>query len=70
MTFKNTGDFISIRGTIRALSRTLLKRRIAEGGSAITQQLTKTTFLTHEKTTLRKIKELCFLYNLKILLKS
>jgi penicillin-binding protein 1A len=53
--FKHWG--ISIKGIIRALSRILLKMKITEGGSTITQQLAKTIFLTHDKTLIRKIRE-------------
>jgi penicillin-binding protein 1A len=53
--FKHWG--ISIKGIVRAFSKILLKGRVAEGGSTITQQLAKTIFLTREKTILRKIKE-------------
>jgi penicillin-binding protein 1A len=53
--FKHWG--ISTKGIIRAFSRMLLKGRVAEGGSTITQQLAKTIFLTREKTIVRKIKE-------------
>jgi penicillin-binding protein 1A len=53
--FKHWG--ISVKGIIRAFSRILLKMKITEGGSTITQQLAKTIFLTHDKTLIRKIKE-------------
>jgi penicillin-binding protein 1A len=53
--FKHWG--ISTKGTMRAFTRMLLKRKIAEGGSTITQQLAKTIFLTRDKTLIRKIKE-------------
>jgi penicillin-binding protein 1A len=53
--FKHWG--ISIKGILRAFSRVILKRRAAEGGSTITQQLAKTIFLTREKTVKRKIRE-------------
>jgi penicillin-binding protein 1A len=53
--FKHWG--ISIKGTTRAFLKILSKRKIAEGGSTITQQLAKTIFLTNEKTLIRKIKE-------------
>jgi penicillin-binding protein 1A len=53
--FKHWG--ISIKGITRAFSRILLKMKITEGGSTITQQLAKTIFLTHDKTLIRKIKE-------------
>ena len=49
---------ISTKGILRAASRVFLKRRLAEGGSTITQQLAKTIFLTPEKTLARKIREL------------
>ena len=49
---------VSTKGILRALSRMLLRRKLAEGGSTITQQLAKTIFLTPEKTLTRKIKEL------------
>ncbi|MDR1196042.1 MAG: transglycosylase domain-containing protein [Endomicrobium sp.] len=48
----------STKGFMRALSRIVLKRKVLEGGSTITQQLAKTIFLTPEKTLKRKIKEL------------
>jgi penicillin-binding protein 1A len=48
---------ISIKGIIRAFLKMLLKGKIAEGGSTITQQLAKTIFLTHDRTLARKIKE-------------
>ncbi|MCL1973015.1 MAG: transglycosylase domain-containing protein [Endomicrobia bacterium] len=48
---------VSTKGVIRALSRIALRRKVAEGGSTITQQLAKTIFLTPEKTLKRKIKE-------------
>jgi penicillin-binding protein 1A len=53
--FKHWG--ISTKGIIRATSKMLLKGKIAEGGSTITQQLAKTIFLTRKKTLIRKIKE-------------
>ncbi|MDR3071422.1 MAG: transglycosylase domain-containing protein [Endomicrobium sp.] len=54
--FKHWG--ISLKGIFRAFSKILLKRKIVEGGSTITQQLAKTMFLTRNKTLLRKIKEI------------
>jgi penicillin-binding protein 1A len=53
--FKHWG--ISIKGTVRAFLRMILKRKVAEGGSTITQQLTKSIFLNSEKTLIRKIRE-------------
>jgi penicillin-binding protein 1A len=54
--FKHWG--VSTKGIIRALCKLLLKGKIVEGGSTITQQLVKILFLTGEKTLIRKIKEI------------
>lgn len=48
-------DYIAI---LRAAIKDILHVRIKEGGSTITQQLAKITFLTPEKTITRKIKEI------------
>lgn len=48
---------ISTKGILRAFVTNLLKGRVAQGGSTITQQLSKTIFLTSERTITRKIKE-------------
>lgn len=48
---------VSITGTLRAVLRNIMKRRFAEGGSTITQQLVKNYFLTGEKTIKRKVTE-------------
>jgi 1A family penicillin-binding protein len=53
--YKNQG--FSITGYIRALRNAVLSRRIAGGGSTLTQQLVKNTLLTSEQTIARKIKE-------------
>ncbi|MDR0724129.1 MAG: transglycosylase domain-containing protein, partial [Endomicrobium sp.] len=53
--FKHWG--ISLKGIFRAFCKILLKGKIAEGGSTITQQLAKTIFLTRDKNLIRKIKE-------------
>lgn len=45
------------KGIMRALTKAVLKRKVREGGSTITQQLAKTIFLTPERTLKRKIKE-------------
>lgn len=47
-------DYPSI---FRAVYRDLLAREKVQGGSTITQQLVKNVFLTHEKTFVRKLKE-------------
>jgi len=49
---------ISPRGIMRALLRDILHRRSAQGGSTITQQLSRGIFLKPEKTVTRKIKEI------------
>ena len=48
---------ISIKGILRAFIKNILKGRTVQGGSTITQQLSKTIFLTSERTISRKIKE-------------
>lgn len=49
---------ISILSIFRAFGVNLLHGRIKQGGSTITQQLIKNTFLTPEQTLTRKVKEL------------
>jgi penicillin-binding protein 1A len=49
---------ISPRGIMRALLRDVLHRRSAQGGSTLTQQLSKLIFLKPEKTLGRKVKEM------------
>jgi len=46
-------------GIVRALWTDLRTRRIAQGGSTITQQLVKNYFLTSERTFRRKVVEAC-----------
>jgi penicillin-binding protein 1A len=48
---------VDILGILRAVYKDLVKRDIVEGGSTITQQLSKMLFLRPEKTITRKIKE-------------
>jgi penicillin-binding protein 1A len=48
---------ISIRGTVRALMRNVGAGEVKQGGSTITQQLAKTSFLSHERTFGRKAQE-------------
>jgi penicillin-binding protein 2D len=48
---------IDIRGIARALVKDVVKGKLAEGGSTITQQLIKNRYLTGEKTIDRKLKE-------------
>ncbi|HSW63015.1 MAG TPA: PBP1A family penicillin-binding protein [Dissulfurispiraceae bacterium] len=48
---------VDIIGILRALYKDIMARKIVEGGSTITQQLTKMLFLKPEKSVARKIKE-------------
>ena len=48
---------IDLRGIARALVKDVMKGRLAEGGSTITQQLIKNKFLTGEVSLDRKVKE-------------
>ena len=48
---------INFRGILRAVTNDFLNRKLAEGGSSITQQLIKNAYLSNEKTFSRKIKE-------------
>ena len=48
---------IDVRGIARALVKDVVKRRFAEGGSTITQQLIKNRYLSSEKTIERKYEE-------------
>lgn len=51
-------DGVDLGGIARALLKDLSRRKLAHGGSTITQQLAKTLFLSRERTLLRKWKEL------------
>lgn len=48
---------IDIRGIARALVKDMVKGKMVEGGSTITQQLIKNKFFSGEKTIQRKLKE-------------
>ncbi len=48
---------IDVRGIARAMVKNVVKGRMAEGGSTITQQLIKNRYLTAEKSIDRKINE-------------
>lgn len=48
---------VDFRGIIRAAVKDVLDRKIAQGGSTITQQFVKNSILTSEKRISRKIKE-------------
>lgn len=49
---------ISYMGLTRSLIKNIIKRRYAQGGSTITQQLVKNYFLTPEKSLKRKLHEI------------
>jgi 1A family penicillin-binding protein len=46
------------RGIVRALFVNLIRGRVAQGGSTITQQLARNVFLSPEKTITRKLREI------------
>jgi penicillin-binding protein 1A len=48
---------VDIEGIFRALRRNVLKQKVVEGGSTISQQLVKNLFMEKQKTATRKIKE-------------
>jgi len=48
---------IDLKGIMRAIIKDIMAGAFVEGASTITQQLTKTLFLTSRKTLMRKIKE-------------
>ncbi len=56
---------IDHRGLVRALWTNLREKRIAQGGSTITQQLSKNLFFSFEKSWMRKIKELLIAFQLE-----
>lgn len=53
------------RAMVRALAINLVKGRVVQGGSTITQQLAKNAFLTPERTINRKTKELILAYQIE-----
>ena len=56
---------IDHRGLVRALWTNLRQKRIAQGGSTITQQLSKNLFFSFERNWVRKIKELLISFQLE-----
>lgn len=48
---------LSLKGIARSIKRAITEKRI-QGGSTITQQLVKNTLLTHQRTIVRKLKEI------------
>ena len=56
---------VDYKGILRAMLKNLLARRIVQGGSTITQQVTKTFFLTPKRSLLRKLKEVAYAFGLE-----
>jgi penicillin-binding protein 1A len=61
--FKHKG--VDYKGILRAMFKNLLAGRIVQGGSTITQQVTKTFFLTPKRSLLRKLKEVAYAFGLE-----
>src|SRR4030067_3620569 len=51
---------VDYKGILRAVFKNLLAGRIVQGGSTITQQMTKTFFLTPKRSLLRKLREVAY----------
>ncbi len=56
---------IDYKGIARAMFKNLVAGRIVQGGSTITQQVTKTFFLTPQRSLLRKLKEVAYAFGLE-----
>ena len=56
---------VDYKGIARALLKNLMAGRIVQGGSTITQQVTKTFFLTPKRSLLRKLKEVAYAFGLE-----
>ncbi|MFC1501625.1 penicillin-binding protein 1A [Elusimicrobiota bacterium] len=56
---------ISLKGILRAAYNNIVRRRVAQGGSTITQQLAKSIFLSPRRTLKRKIRELALTVQLE-----
>ena len=56
---------VDYRGIARAMFKNMMAGRIVQGGSTITQQVTKTFFLTPQKSMLRKLKEVAYAFGLE-----
>jgi len=56
---------IDYKGIARAMFKNLVAGRIVQGGSTITQQVTKTFFLTPKRSLLRKLKEVAYAFGLE-----
>jgi penicillin-binding protein 1A len=56
---------VDYKGILRAMFKNFLARRIVQGGSTITQQVTKTFFLTPKRSVLRKLREVAYAFGLE-----
>jgi len=56
---------VDYKGILRAMFKNLFAGRIVQGGSTITQQVTKTFFLTPRRSLLRKLKEVAYAFGLE-----
>ena len=56
---------VDYRGIARAMFKNMIAGRIVQGGSTITQQVTKTFFLTPQRSMLRKLKEVAYAFALE-----
>jgi penicillin-binding protein 1A len=56
---------VDYKGILRATLKNLLARRFVQGGSTITQQVTKIFFLTPKRSLLRKLKEVAYAFALE-----
>ena len=61
--FEHSG--LDIKGILRAIIQNVRERNVVEGGSTITQQVTKNLILTPERTLSRKIKEAILSYRIE-----
>src|SRR4030067_2337032 len=56
---------VDYKGILRAMFKNFLAARIDQGGSTITQQVTKTFFLTPKRSVTRKLKEVAYAFGLE-----
>jgi len=56
---------VDYKGIARAMFKNLIAGKIVQGGSTITQQVTKTFFLTPKRSFLRKLKEVAYAFALE-----
>ncbi|MGB9630191.1 MAG: transglycosylase domain-containing protein, partial [Thermodesulfobacteriota bacterium] len=56
---------IDYKGILRAMFKNMMAGKIVQGGSTITQQVTKTFFLTPKRSPFRKLKEIAYAFGLE-----